>query len=292
MSKSPKESTRFTATGVWAHTRPGGRATTLQFADPAPKNETPQQKVKRLREAANRAKMAQVTNWDYMYLYGRMAADAAHRFTVYGLIFATGKPTQPGRLNCSSKAHHNEETILTLGIGCIGVLAVFSIGDMVVYNRRKRAIYFAEEERAQARILEAARTAVSEGSATPAQAALVSGIAEEQEALEKKQAERKIPSRLLWWMHGDWKEEKEIAEQRKLALEEIKKQELTGGQGVGIVNAVQEARQNYTPTSTSTSTSTPIVGGPLDNTAEKATQKVEQTGKGWFGWAMGGSKKE
>jgi hypothetical protein len=90
MSRSPKDSTRFTATGVWAHTRPGGRATTLQFADPAPKNETPQQKVKRLREAANRAKMAQVTRWDYMYLYGRMAADAAHRFTVYGLIFATG----------------------------------------------------------------------------------------------------------------------------------------------------------------------------------------------------------
>ncbi len=104
MSKHVKDATRFTATGVWAHTRPGGRATTLQFADPAPKNETPQQKVKRLREAANRAKMAQVTRWDYAYLYGRMAADAAHRFTVYGLIFATGMliapTTKPQELNC------------------------------------------------------------------------------------------------------------------------------------------------------------------------------------------------
>jgi hypothetical protein len=90
MSKNVRDSTRFTATGVWAHTKPGGRATTLQFADPAPKNETPQQKVKRLREAANRAKMAQVTRWDYMYLYGRMAADAAHRAAVYGIIFTTG----------------------------------------------------------------------------------------------------------------------------------------------------------------------------------------------------------
>lgn len=90
MSKSPRDSTRFTPTGVWAHQRPGNRATTLQFADPAPKNETPQQKVKRLREAANRAKLAQVTRWDYMYLYGRMAADAVHRFTVYGIIFTTG----------------------------------------------------------------------------------------------------------------------------------------------------------------------------------------------------------
>lgn len=104
MSKHVKDATRFTATGVWAHTRPGGRATTLQFADPAPKNETPQQKVKRLREAANRAKMAQVTRWDYAYLYGRMAADAAHRFTVYGLIFATGTSiaptTKPREWNC------------------------------------------------------------------------------------------------------------------------------------------------------------------------------------------------
>ena len=102
MSKHVKDATRFTATGVWAHTRPGGRATTLQFADPAPKNETPQQKVKRLREAANRAKMAQVTRWDYAYLYGRMAADAAHRFTVYGLIFATGMLSTPSRQTAGS----------------------------------------------------------------------------------------------------------------------------------------------------------------------------------------------
>jgi hypothetical protein len=163
---------------------------------------------------------------------------------------------------------------------------------MIVYNRRKRAIYFAEEERAQARILEAARTAVSQGTATAAQTALVTGIAEEQEAFEKKKAERKAPSKLLWWLHGDWKEEKDIAEQRRLAVEEIRKHEMTGGQGVGIVDAVQEARQNYAPTPTTAASTTPIVGGPLDNTAEKVTQKVEEKGKGWLGWAMGGSKKD
>lgn len=100
MSKTPRDSTRFTATGVWAHTKPGGRATTLQFADPAPKNETPQQKVKRLREAANRAKMAQITKWDYLYLYGRTAADALHRAAVYGIIFTTG--TAFCTRNCAS----------------------------------------------------------------------------------------------------------------------------------------------------------------------------------------------
>jgi len=180
---------------------------------------------------------------------------------------------------------------LTLHTGCIGVLAVFSIGDMIVYNRRKRAIYFAEEERVQARILETARQAVSQGTASAAQVALVSGIAEEQEAMDKKTAERKAPSRLLWWMHGDWKEDKQIAEQRRLAVEEIRKQEMTGGSGEGIVDAVQEARQGFTAGSR-TAASTPIVGGPLDNEAQKATIKAEETGKGWFGWMMGGSKKE
>jgi hypothetical protein len=163
---------------------------------------------------------------------------------------------------------------------------------MVVYNRRKRAIYFAEEERTQARILETAREAVAHGTASPAQTALVSGIAEEQIAMDQKKAERKAPSRLLWWAHGDWKEEKEIAEQRRLAVEEIKRQEMTGGQGVGILSAVQEARQSPAPNATSTSTRTSGVGGPLDNTAEKAVEKVEDKSKGWLGWAMGGSKKD
>lgn len=165
---------------------------------------------------------------------------------------------------------------------------------MIVYNRRKRAIYFAEEERVQAKILETARSAVVSGTASPAQAALVAGIAEEEELMEKKKSERKLPSRLLWWAHGDWKEQKEIEEQRKLALEEVKRLAAQGEQGGGVMAAVQEARGNTTSTftPTSTTTSTPVVGGPLDNTAEKATQKVEQTGKGWLGWAMGGSKKD
>lgn len=272
MSKHVKDATRFTATGVWAHTRPGGRATTLQFADPAPKNETPQQKVKRLREAANRAKMAQVTRWDYAYLYGRMAADAAHRFTVYGLIFATG---------------------------CVGVLAVFSIGDMIVYNRRKRAIYFAAQEREQAAILAAAREAVAAGTASPAQTALVVGIAEEEEAMEKKKAERKAPSKLMWWLHGDWKEEKLLEEQRRAALAEFKRLEAEGASEGGVesvTRAVQEAREKVadkvsSTLSTGAATAAPVKGGPLDQEAASAAQKVEEKGKGWLGW-MWGSKKE
>jgi len=188
-------------------------------------------------------------------------------------------------------------------VGCVGVLAVFSIGDMIVYNRRKRAIYFAEQEREQAKILGAARAAVAAGTASPAQTALVAGIAEEEEAMEKKKAERKAPSKLLWWLHGDWKEEKLLEEQRKAALAEFKQTEAEGqssGVNAGVASvtaAVQEARDRVSDKvsstlSTSTSTSAPVVGGPLDQEAAHATQKVEQTSKGWLGWMWGSSKKE
>jgi len=48
--------------------------------------------------------MAQVTRWDYMYMYGRMVADAAHQFTVYGVIFATGMFSLGSRTGSSALA--------------------------------------------------------------------------------------------------------------------------------------------------------------------------------------------
>lgn len=168
------------------------------------------------------------------------------------------------------------------------MLAVFSIGDMVVYNRRKRAIFFEDQERQQALILETARRSVLEGKATPAQTALVEGIAEEERLMEQKKAERKAPSRLLWWLHGEWQEEEALKKQRKLAVEDFQKIEAKSTtQGLGVTQAVQEARANA---------SDAVVGGPLDQQAAKAAKFADSTtaaaSKGWFSWAFSSSKKE
>jgi hypothetical protein len=161
---------------------------------------------------------------------------------------------------------------------------------MVVYNRRKRAIFFEDQERAQANILGLARTAVAEGVATPAQAALVEGIAEEERLMDIKKAERKLPSRMLWWLHGDWNEDKALKEQRRLAVEDFQKKEMeSSGQG-SVTQAVQAAQQARFDNSH------PTIGGPLDQEAAKATASAKNTAKGvsngWFGWISGGSKKE
>lgn len=160
---------------------------------------------------------------------------------------------------------------------------------MIVYNRRKRAIYFQEQEKEQARILQFARDAVAQGSATPAQIQLVEGIREEELAMEKKKTERKVGSRILWWLNGSWKEDKELEEQRKLAVREAQLQQAQAQaqaqaaqpRELGITQAVQEARVN------GTAQSGLVVGGPLDQAAANAAG----TSKGWLGWAFGGSKK-
>ena len=92
---------------------------------------------------------------------------------------------------------------------------------------------------------------------------------------------------------------------RRAALAEFKKAEAEGqssGVNAGVASvtaAVQEARDKVSDkvsstlsTATSTSASAPVVGGPLDQEAANAAQKVEQSGKGWLGWMWGSSKKE
>lgn len=58
---------------------------------PGPPGETPQEKVRRLREAAARAREAQISPVDKFLVKGRVWADTAHRVTVMGLIGITGE---------------------------------------------------------------------------------------------------------------------------------------------------------------------------------------------------------
>lgn len=91
---STKDPTLFTQTGPHASAKPmPPRGTTIPIGGPAPPNETPQQKVARLREAARRSKLAQESAFDKVVSRGRVVADYAHRFTTLSLIGFTGMCT-------------------------------------------------------------------------------------------------------------------------------------------------------------------------------------------------------
>lgn len=109
--RSVADATRFTATGPHALARPPdvpGVLTTPQ--------ETPQERVARLREAARKAKAEKFagSTFDRLVDRGRAWADKAHRITALGLIGAT--------------------------ILCGGV-TIYAFTDMVIYNRRRKAQY-------------------------------------------------------------------------------------------------------------------------------------------------------
>lgn len=91
-SRSAVDATRFTPTGPYAHSKaPSFRGSTIPLTTP-PANETPQQKVARLRRAANDAKLAQESGWDRVIVRGRVWADRAHRVTALSLVGLTGTP--------------------------------------------------------------------------------------------------------------------------------------------------------------------------------------------------------
>lgn len=67
------------------------KSSTISLDSKPPPNETPQQKVARLRAAAQKARAAQVSTFDTVLDKGRRVADKAHRIFNYSLLAASGK---------------------------------------------------------------------------------------------------------------------------------------------------------------------------------------------------------
>lgn len=94
MPRSATDATRFTSTIPHASAKLGHSNSSRPSnvgppKIPGPPGESPQQKVKRLRAAANAAREAQVSTFDKVISTGRVWADRLHRFTALSLIGIT-----------------------------------------------------------------------------------------------------------------------------------------------------------------------------------------------------------
>ncbi|KAI2468231.1 hypothetical protein F4781DRAFT_399299 [Annulohypoxylon bovei var. microspora] len=108
--------------------------------------ETMEERVRRLRAAHLAARRHETSMFDRVVGVSRRYFDAAHKFTVLGLIGFSG---------------------LALFV------TVYATGDMMVYNRKRRNEFFAMQRQLKSDSLEAARLAYISGSASPEQLALV-----------------------------------------------------------------------------------------------------------------------
>ncbi|KAI1446065.1 hypothetical protein F5Y02DRAFT_384033 [Annulohypoxylon stygium] len=108
--------------------------------------ETMEERVRRLRAAHLAARRHETSRFDRVVDASRRYFDAAHKFTVMGLIGFSG---------------------LALFV------TIYATADMMVYNRKRRNEFFALQAQLKSDSLEAARLAYITNSATPEQVALV-----------------------------------------------------------------------------------------------------------------------
>ncbi|TFB06677.1 hypothetical protein CCMA1212_000411 [Trichoderma ghanense] len=152
--RSVKDATRFTSTIPHATSKSATSAATPSAASRIP-GETPEQRVRRLRQAHLAAQRAQVSKTDKVIDASRRFFDVAHRWTVGGLVMFTV---------------------------VAGVVSVYSVWDMLRYNRARRAEWIEAQRKFEADELSTARLAYLKGDATEEQIALVEEANREAEA--------------------------------------------------------------------------------------------------------------
>ncbi|KAI0155210.1 hypothetical protein GGR57DRAFT_464566 [Xylariaceae sp. FL1272] len=143
---TPPNATPKTPSQTRPPPRPLRRPAGAPAAGPNVTQETMEERVRRLRAAHLAAKQHDVSKMDKIIGSSRRFFDAAHKFTVMGLIGFSG---------------------LAL------LVTVYATADMMIYNRKRRNEFFAQQRQFKEDSLEAARLAYMTGSATPEQIALV-----------------------------------------------------------------------------------------------------------------------
>ncbi|KAG6003150.1 hypothetical protein E4U21_002304 [Claviceps maximensis] len=149
--RSVKDATRFTSTIPHATSKTvvPGRTTPSSAAmksSPRIPGETPEQRVRRLRQAHIAAQKAQISRTDKLIDASRRFLDVAHRWTVGGIVIFTA---------------------------VAGVVSIYSVWDMLQYNRARRAEWLEAQKKLEADSLAAARIAYLKGDATEEQILLV-----------------------------------------------------------------------------------------------------------------------
>jgi len=165
-------------------------------------------------------------------------------------------------------------------------VAVFALSDMIVYNRRRRNEYYKLQVEHRQTVLEAAKAAEADGTATTIQLELLK--------FEKERLEQEKERKSKGW----------FTIIREELIGGLQKEDVKGGtmgiglndsrtsiesQGnIGLVRGVEEVMDSAKEAIRRDTPSISVVGGPLDQHATKAAQDVEKATKSWWNWVRGG----
>lgn len=309
MSRSAADATRFTATSPHAYSKPTSirsAASSASRSNPPPRRipnpnargppqrpgitsapnsppqiETPIKKVARLRAARLAEKNAQISRWDQIVVRGRVWADRAHKVTAYSLI----------------------------GFSVVAAsITAFALTDMILHNRRKRNAFYAEQHSLyDTRLIQAIETEKSGMPLDEDQTLILNrerARVQAEESAKERTWSKRAKGLFLGGLKKDDDEEQtpvvvptegQILEmigvdQRKLL--EVSEQGIRDGAGPGEEmgdrrdgNGVLAAIEQHRREGEKILEERGVTGGPLDQVAEEAVEKVKETGKGgWLNW--------
>jgi hypothetical protein len=266
MPRSPSEATRFTSNGP-----PNAAPTTtigsqIDFGQ-APPNETPQQKISRLRTAAANAKRGKETVGDTAVRVGRVWADRAHKFTAFSLIGLTV---------------------------VAGVVATAGITDMLMHNRRRRNEWLAEKTAQSAAELLEARKAQNTGQITEDQMLVINRARVREAAEAEKKNEPGMFKRAGSFLFGGLEKEEQkggklgaAAAKAEEEMHSLKEKVMGQEESGSVFKAVEQKLDSHRREGEKVLEVVKPMGGPLDRQAQSAANAVSGNENGWFSWLTG-----
>ncbi len=180
-----------------------------------------------------------------------------------------------------------------IDVGIAGAVTVYALGDMMIYNRRKRREYFAEQMALHNASVHEAQLAVRRGTATENQIAL---LREEEEHRRSKEAEQApkpgIFRRSTKWLFSGWKKDEDLEvvgnSGPSLDFEGANKEDgIVVESGSEILKAVEEKKEEIKQRAKENETQPERAGGPLDRlgtsvaTADTTNLEAPKQGGGW-----------
>jgi len=264
--RSVKDATRFTSNIPHATSKASAAAAPKPTAASRLPGETPEQRVRRLRQAHLAARNAQVSKTDKAIDMSRRFLNVAHQFTVGGVILFTA---------------------------VAGIVSVYSVWDMLRYNKARRVEWVEAQKKLEADELATARLAYLKGEATEEQIELV-----EEANREAERTGVKLPPLLPPAQHRT-----HFEESLKPALTGEQAVEKLGSQSKGILaffgiggSSEQEEGQSSSESSVQTiedkakqaweqEKEKQRQGGSLDQLGlETSSQNQGSAKKGWWPW--------
>ncbi|KAL1968523.1 hypothetical protein VTN77DRAFT_1733 [Rasamsonia byssochlamydoides] len=270
MSRSAADATRFTATGPYVNSKaaspsaipyrlPGAKSNKPSSSSGAKQQpeETPRQKVERLRAEARAARLAQSTSRvDRIIEVGRNVANKAHKAMIYTLIAASG---------------------------VCGALTLYSVVSLTLYNRRQRALWLDR----QLEQLQQARLAYANGTATPEQLEILRNekIGEIEKQKKEEERQKRWYNRAKRYLFEGLKKEETPDGVTTTTI--TTENAMTEGK-VGVLEALNAKKAEEVSAATNNTASAAAAftpqPGPLDRLAENAETTAKQSARGWMSW--------